>query len=133
MPWEEIAENLDCYIDTEKYQLPVPFRPPDELSSFNALALAHYFKEVSTLSPDDPFVFLPGVTEEEAMLEGGGGFEGGGGNGRTEDEGSPGGEEFEGDGASDSKKSEKSVEKNRSLGSLSIGSAGGEFPNLTCS
>lgn len=70
MPWEEIGDNLDDYVDTVKYQLPVEFRNPNELNSLEALALANYFKKVSTFKADDPFKFLPGVTEDEARAHG---------------------------------------------------------------
>lgn len=59
LPWEEISDNIEYYVDIDRYDFPFPSRPPADLSSEEVFALARFLVEVSTDNPEDPFIFLP--------------------------------------------------------------------------
>lgn len=57
IPWEEIDDDLEAFVDIEQYTIPGGRLSVDGLSSGAIFALADFLRQVSTSKPTNPFVF----------------------------------------------------------------------------
>jgi hypothetical protein len=57
VPWSEISENPNIFIDTILFPIPKMDINPSSMNPHSACALAEFFLKYSTNRPNDPFMF----------------------------------------------------------------------------